>query len=290
MMESEGSPLSENDIQEAREFLENILSGQSKRRKGTHSNKTVCEIENHVDHMIVRLKNGHEIHGQKIVKMKTVFHSVEVDVEDRYGGVLNCTYNIKNTISGLHGWLQDKYPPATVNDIQRIADEEGISFDLAKRRLALTIAEAEIRIRIEMARFLHEQLKPTLQIVLSDLVEDAAMYGLSLYGCKLDKADDFDQVTKSYAQYRKKRANIIRSIGDRGKARVSSEEVDEFIRSVLRTMGELKDSGRRITNNAVARKIIGSTHTNPLKAFKDKLKKYGLTFEGLKEEFELSKS
>jgi hypothetical protein len=283
-MDSKRSALTEKDIQEAREQLESFFQMMTAAGKKLGGETTITQSENNDDYMEVRLREGHEIRGKSVIKIKTVFHSVEESLEDRHGGIFKCSYNIRKTVAELYERVIANYPHATVYDIQSIADERKISFDEAKKSLAFSIAEAEFWIRIKIARFIHEQLKPTMDVVLNDLLEDAFLYGLSEYGYKLANPKQFEKIAKGYIQFRKKRTNLISGVGKRGKSSVSTEEISEFINKSLAKMQELDGAGKKITPNAVARKIIGINHSNPLKAFKDKLQKYGFTFEDLKEE------
>lgn len=292
-MQNEELAITEKDMQEARESFQKLLSEFREIGnigKASQSNKEPNEIEDNDDYMIIKLRGGREFRGQNSIKMKTIFHSVEVKFEDRDAGVFTCNYNIRNALSRLNEWILDKYPPTTSRDIQRIADARQISFDVAKKQIALAYAEAEFWMRIEMAKFLHEQLEPALKIVIGDLVEDAALYGLSRYGCKLANAKDFDKTTKGYTGLRKKRTHIITDVGKRGKAPISLQEFTSFVEMIFTKMGELESAGKKITPNAVARKIIGDKHSNPLKAFKDKLRRYEVTFEELKEDYTHVKS
>lgn len=289
-MESERTDLTDEDIQKARDTFEKFLNLGSKKKGGRPDNGGISRMEHHEDYLLMKLDEGHEIHGKREIKIVTVFHPVSVKVEDQYGGILECKYSHKKTVGELYDWMLDKYPRATAAEIQQLADTEGISFDEAKMRIALRIAEVEFFLRIEIAKFIHNQLEPTLKLVLDDLVEDAMFYGLSTYGYKLGSAKDFDKRTKEYIQFRKERTNFVRKKGQRGEAAVSAKEVARFIQMVFEKMEELDEARKRITPNSVARKAIGSNHSNPLKAFKDKLKKYGFSFDDLRNKYEKSKS
>ena len=283
-MRNEELALTEKDIQEARDmfraFLEAIAATHDKAKY-----YETREIDHQETHFTIKYKDGTRVRGKDSLEIKTVFHAVEVKIEDGYGGILSCTYNVRNTIEGLYKWVLDKYPEVTIDELQEYADEQQISFDEAKKKMAFIIAEKEYWIRLKMARFLHEQLEPAMKIMLSDLVDDAGLYGLSEYGDKLDSAKDFDRAVKPYLQLRKKRINVIRRVGERGKALLSAVEVSAFKEKVLASMAELERAGKKLNPHAVARKVITDSHSNPLKAFKDKLKKCGYTFEELKQEY-----
>ena len=287
-MTNERLPLSEEDIKKARNQLQNFFrvmeAAKTNLASTTSNSASSSESRNNDYYMEVTLRDGRK------QKLKTVFHAIEESIEDKHGGVFKCSYHMRNTVDGLYAWLLDNFPRATVDEIQEFADERNIPFDEAKKSVAFIIAEAEIFIRIKMARFIHEQLKPTLDVVLTDLLEDTGLYGLSEYGYRLTNPKDIDKASKGYISLRKKRTNIIVGVGQRGKASISTEEISEFIEKVFTAIGELESDGNKITPNAVARKIIGTNHSNPLKAFKDKLNKYGLTFENLKEEYAQIKS
>jgi hypothetical protein len=287
---SERSPLTNEDVQKAREQLEDFFRAVTTAGQSIAPERSATKIVNNDNYMEVKLREGHELHGKKVIKMKTVFHSVEENIEDTYGGVFKCTYNIRNTVAGLHEWILDKYPAATVSEIETFANERELTFEEAKKMLALSIAEAEFWLRIKMAKFLHEQLKPALEITISDLIEDVGLYGLSEYGCKLSNSREFDKATRGYIRLRKQRTNTIEGVGKRWKAPVSTEEVNEFVGNVFSKMQELESGGKKINSNAVARKIISTHHSNPLKVFKDKLKRYDLSFEDLREGYPHIKS
>lgn len=286
-MTNERSPLSEEEINEARRqfhsFLQMMAVAGKKRASATDTSTSSSESRNNDYYMKVTLKNGRE------TKLKTIFHAIEVSIEDKHGGVFKCSYHMKNTVDSLYKWILDKHPDATVDEIQRMADEEKKSFTEMKKLLAFSIAESEFWIRMKMARFMHEQLQPTLEMVLADLVEDTALYGMSEYGYKLTNPKDLEKDAKAYISLRKKRSNVIEGIGKRKKALISTEEISEFIEKVFASMQELDSAGKKITSHAVARKVIGANHSNPLKAFKDKLKKYGFVFEDMKEDYAKSK-
>lgn len=283
-MSSERTPLSDADIHEARrnlrKFLRLISAAKIKQASDAAPSTTSPESRDNDYYFETTLKDGRK------VKLKAVYHAIEESFEDMYGGVFKCTYHVRDTIEGLFEWMLDQYPRATINEIQNIADEENISFDEAKRNVAFAIAERELLIRVKMGRFLHDQLKPTLQMIITDLVTDARLYGLSHYDVKLANPKDFDRVSKGYTNLRKKRTNIIEGVGKRGKSSVPVEEAIMFMELVFTRMKELERAERKITPNAVARKVISINHSNPLKAFKDKLKRYGLTFDGLKQEYQ----
>lgn len=289
--------LSEQDILDGRKAFSAFMKALYKMRLSSINKEEHSEPEHDTrqlvrndDYMEVRLKGGKKIKGENIIKLKTVFHSIEVEIEDYHGGTLKANYNIRKTIDGLHKWLLSNYPDVTVEEIQDYARQNKTSYDEAKKVLAFSIAENEMWIRLDMARFLHEQLEPTLKLVITDLLEDAALFGYSRYGGKLANPKQLEKAAKSYVEMRKKRSKAIRSRGERGKASVSSDDAHEFMLSVMTTMNDLEQAGRNITANAVARKIIGDKHTNPLKAFKDKLAKFNYTFNDLKELYLQSKS
>lgn len=286
-MTDERTPLSEIDIHEARKKFQSFMrmvGAAGKKLAPPDPSRPSFESRNNDFYLETTLKDG------RTIKLKTVFHAIEETVEDKYGGVLTCSYRMKDTVDGLYTVILANHPDATVNEIQEYADERNISYEEAKKIIALIIAEKEYWIRIAMARFLHEQLEPTLKIMLADLVTDAGMFGVSQYGTKLVNPKDVDRMSKDYIQLRKKRTNMVEGVGKRGKERVPVEEVINFIELVVTKMKELEGASRKITPNAVARKVIGNNHSNPLKAFKDKLKKYDITFDDLKNEYQRAKS
>src|ERR1041385_4029487 len=286
-MTDERTPLSEIDIHEARNKFQNFMrmvAAAGKKLTPPDPSMPSFESRNNDYYLETTLKDG------RTIKLITVFHAIEETVEDIYGGVLKCSYHMKDTVDGLYKWILTQYPHATVEEIQSYADERNISYEEAKKTIAIIIAEKEYWIRIEMARFLHEQLEPTLQIILADLVTDASMFGVSQYGTKLVDPKDINRMCKGYIQLRKKRSNMVEGVGKRGKERVPVDEVLQFMEMVFTKMSELEEAGRKITPNAVARKVTGHNHSNPLKAFKDKLNKYALTFDDLKNEYQRVKS
>jgi hypothetical protein len=285
-MAGERSALRLDDIQRARQKFQYYLRMISKaaNKSVTPEEAASFEKRNNDFYLETTLKDGRQI------KLRTVFHAKEVNIEDHYGGIFKCSYHMMDTVNGLYKWLQDQPPLFTVDEIQKYADENNESYDSAKELIALRIADAEFWIRIEMAKFLHEQLEPTLKIVLSHLVEDAGLFGFSQYGMKFVNPKDIDRLSKDYVKLRKKRTNVIMGVGKRGKSVVSLEEFTEFTEQVFSKFRELEDAGRKITSNAVARKMISQNHSNPLKAFKDRLKKFDLTFDELSTEYSQRKS
>lgn len=285
-MADERSALSLDDIQKARHRFQYYLRTVSNAAKKTVSSEDASSFEKRNNDFFLEttLKDGRQI------KLRTVFHAIEVNIEDTYGGILKCSYHMMNTVNGLYKWLLEQPPLVTVDDIQKYAAENNVTYDAAKELIALRIAESEFWIRIEMAKFLHQQLEPTLKIMLAHLAEDAGLFGFSHYGMKFVNPKDFDRLSKDYIQLRKKRTNVIMGVGKRGKAAVSLEEFTEFTEMVFSKFRELEDAGRKITSNAVARKMISQNHSNPLKAFKDRLKKFELTFDELTSEYSLRES
>lgn len=286
-MTDERTPLSEIDIHEARKKFQNFMrmaAAAGKKLTPPDPSMPSFESRNNDYYLETTLKDG------RTIKLRTVFHAIEETVEDIYGGVLKCSYHMKDTVDGLYKWILTQYPHTTVEEIQSYADEKNIPYEEAKKTIALIIAEKEFWIRIAMARFLHEQLEPTLKLMLDDLVTDASMFGVSQYGTKLDDPKVINRMSNSYIQLRKKRSNIVEGVGKRGKERVPVDEVLKFMEIVIIKMRELEEAGRKITPNAVARKVIGYNHSNPLKVFKGKLKKYELTFDDLINEYQRAKS
>jgi hypothetical protein len=286
-MTDERTPLSETDMHEARKKFQTFMrmvAAAGKKLAPPDPSKPSFESRNNDYYLETTLKDG------RTIKLRTVFHAIEETVKDVYGGVLKCSYHMRDTVDGLNEWMLTQYPHTTVEEIQSYADEKNIPYEEAKKRIALIIAEKEFRIRIEMARFLHEQLEPTLKIILADLVTDASMFGISQYGTKLANPKDINRMSKDYIKLRKRRSNMVEGVGKRGKERVPVDEVLKFMEIVFTKMRELEEADRKITPNAVARKIIGYNHSNPLKAFKGKLNKYDLTFGDLRGEYQRAKN
>jgi hypothetical protein len=145
-------------------------------------------------------------------KYKTVLHPITLTVEDVYGGVLTCTYDISRTLVGLTKQFE-KYEVMD-EDICEYAKEKGISIAEARARVALRYVEAEMFGRLKAARFLHDQLAPAVKHLLGELLDGALLQALHEYGIEIvEPAKMFEQAGRSHIKHIKQRSGLVRPPG-----------------------------------------------------------------------------
>lgn len=197
-------------------------------------------------------------------KVKTVFHSVDLEIEDIYGGKLSCTYEIRPTVEKIVDFLKTIFPKVTKEQIAEITGESGENYEEARKKLIYIFAEKIFYGRMAIGRFFHDELEKTLKIVIDDLIRDAELYTLSQFEYKLASASEFDKKSsKEYQKIRKQRVNVIVRKGRPQGKSLSQEELDNFLKQIETVFRELEAKKQKITKTAVARRLyIG--HSNPV--------------------------
>lgn len=224
------------------------------------------------------------------LKVKTAVHAIEGEIEDVCGGKLSYSYAPGKALDGLLNSYRENFPSVSKTDIEFYASATGKDFAAAKKQIALTIARKCMIARLEMAQFLHEQLEPTLQIVLNDLFDDAFLFGSRGLGQLVDGAKQMEQINKPYLNHRKKRIENIKNAGrQKGeKDQVYPQDCELFKRQVLSAMQKVAAEGK-IQKGKIADHLwsdircgnIGGGHQKLAR----KLKKHGLDYDEILEEF-----
>ncbi len=144
-------------------------------------------------------------------KLKLVFDPVTCTVEDAYGGVLTCTYDIGRTLVGLSREFQKM--EVTEDEIVNYAKDDETEIDTAMAKFAFR-HEAEMFSRSKAGRFLHEQLQPALKELLVQLVDEAYLTGVREYGIELvQPAKTFEQIGRKHIAHIKRRSGLVPAPG-----------------------------------------------------------------------------
>lgn len=208
------------------------------------------------------------------IRIKTVFHSVDVEIEDEFGGKFSSTYEIIDSVNKLTEFLNTSFPNYSKQDIERLAEESGKSYEETKNGLIQYTAEQIFEGRIAIAKFFHKEVKEILKIVIDDLITDAQFYAMSLFGYRLVDGTDFGKrLPKFYEKKRKERIKIISGKGRPQGKSLSREEHDNFIEQIKNAFQELETKRQKITKTAVARKIY-TGHSNPVQQLNRFFKRY----------------
>lgn len=137
---------------------------------------------------------------------------VKVSLKDSFGGTFTCTYDIGQTLMGLSQGFQKM--EAADSEIEEFAKTANITLDEAMARIAFRYVEAEIFSRLKAGRFLHEQLKPALEQMLGELLDDVYLHSIREYGYELDEpAKTLEKVGRAHIKHRKKRSGLVRAPG-----------------------------------------------------------------------------
>lgn len=194
-------------------YYRNLLNptGNLPTRKRSRSRK----VRDNGKYMILRTKPDpnspiNQIREGKPIKIKTIFHAVELELKDKFGGTFICEYYIQDTIKVITDGLAKAYPPITKSELEELAKQNNKSYEETKKLIAFSFAQNIFDMRTTVAKFFHDQLEPTLKIVLQDLIIDTELIGIEKYGYKLAKASDYEKVQKYYSQMRKQRMTILK--------------------------------------------------------------------------------
>ncbi len=224
------------------------------------------------------------------LKVKTAFHAIEGEIEDVRGGKLSYSYAPGKALDSLLNLYRENFPSVSKSDIEFYASATGKEFATAKKDAALNIARKCMIARLEMARFLHEQLEPTLQIVLNDLINDAFLFGSRDLGQFVDGAKQMERVNKPYLNHRKKRIKNIKNAGrQKGeKETIYPQDCELFKKKVLYAMQKVAAEGK-IQKGKIAdeiwRDIRFGRKTGGHQKLARELEKHGLDYDEILEEF-----
>ncbi len=107
------------------------------------------------------------------IKMKFVFHSVDTEIEDQFGGKFSSAYEIIKPVNELTEFLKTSFPNYSKQDIEKLTKETGKSYEETKSRLVEYTAKQIFDGRIAVAKFFHKEVEEILKIVIDDLLTDA---------------------------------------------------------------------------------------------------------------------
>lgn len=146
-------------------------------------------------------------------KVTLVTDPVRLTLQDHHGGTFACTYDISLTLSGLCKRFHE-FEDFEDDEIETYMEAERISRDEAMAKLALRLVEAEIFAKLKAGRFLHEQLRPALEELLEELLDDAWLHAIREYGVELDDpAGTYEKIGRKHIKQRKKRSGLVRAPG-----------------------------------------------------------------------------
>jgi len=227
-----------------------------------------------------------QIREGKPIQIKTVFHAVEGEIEDSFGGKLSYTYSMKATAGGLYDSYRQNFPSVSKSDIDEYAKVANKDFAAAKKEITFNIAERCILDRIELAKYLHTELEPTLKIVLGHLIDDALLSVFSGFTQAINGSQQLERTLKPYLNYRKERTKIVRRPGrQKGfKEEVYPEDGEIIKRKVLSAMQKLSVKGYG-AKEKVAKELYPNEFSNPHQKLDRKLKSFGFSYQEILNEF-----
>lgn len=285
--QEETDGLTQKDVDEAIERLHSFYTSLTK--QNVNDELPPRKIIDDGKHITIRLKQDpyssiDQMREGKPIKVKTIFHAVEVRIEDEHGGDFTCEYHIRETVNKIIDCLIPLYPKYSKAHLEKIAKSTEKDYEEVKTAVADSIAQKVFEIRIAIAKFFHEQLEPTLKIVLEDLIVDAGLCGLEKYGYQLSHASDFEKFQGKYSKLRKKRIEIIKGKGrPKGASFLDKESLEKMIERIFGFISELKSKNQTVTKHAVARKLYPQ-NSNPLQQFDRFMKRYQITFQQIIDE------
>lgn len=89
------------------------------------------------------------------IRIKTIFHSVDVEIEDKFGGKFSSTYEIIEAVDKLTDFLRTSFPNYTKQYIEQLAKDSGESYEETKSILIKSTAKRIFDGRIAIAKFFH---------------------------------------------------------------------------------------------------------------------------------------
>ncbi len=153
--------------------------------------------------------------------------------------------------------------------------------------MTLTIAEKFIFARIEMAKFLHTELEPTLEIILGNLIDDAFLFGSRELGQLVDGTRQFERTLKPYLNYRKQRTKIVRNTGrpKDAKEELHFEDGEMLRKKVLSAMQKVGVKGKIVKRDVLLNLSAFGNSSNGYQKLDRELRKYGFNYNEILEEY-----
>lgn len=147
-------------------------------------------------------------------KAVLVTDPINVTLKDSFGGTFTCTYTISEALAGLVQKFQE-LEEVTDDELSEFAEKANISLDDALTKLAVRYVEAEIFGKLKAGRFLHEQLKPAVEQMLSELLADVYLQVIvGEYRFELiEPARTFEKAGREHTKHRKKRSGLVQPPG-----------------------------------------------------------------------------
>ena len=271
-------PLTQHDIDLAIAKFERSLRspGAKPKKPPTDDGKYLTiQFEPFPESEIPKIRDGEPI------RIKTVFHAVELSFEDGYGSKFTCEYAVRPAVFGIAAQVAKSYPKYLVRDIEELAADLGISYKETKELLANQIARQTFIIRAKIGRFLHNELEKAIKLILNDLHLDAFAMGLSSYGYTLADSKDIEKTFGSYMRLRRGRIADVKHRGrPKGSKKFDPIEVEQMVVRVAEIEDRLEKKGSRITKNAIARGLYPQ-NSNALQQLNRFLTRYGISFTDL---------
>ncbi len=240
--EKDDDGITQKDIDKAIERLESFYRNSTKQTKNEKS--VVKKIKDDGRHLTILFKpEPHnpfdQIREGKPIEIKTIFHAVEVEIKDHFGGTFTCEYHIRETIQGILDHLPSFYPKYSKAEIEKLAKQFEKDYEKTKAILAHSIAQQIFELKGTVGGFFHSHLELTLKTVLEDLIVDAELAGLKKFDYQLSHASDYEKFQKKYLQLRRNRVKIIKDKG-RPKGSKSIDET-EFYQIIVKIYGFIEE-------------------------------------------------
>jgi hypothetical protein len=157
---------------------------------------------------------------------------INLTLQDSYSGTFTCTYDIGQTLSGMSRSIQKTEEDFTDAEVLEFAEMEKISIDEAMFRIALRYVEAEVFFRLKAGGFLHRELKPALEQMIKELIDDAYLQAAREYGIELVEASKtLERSGRDNIRLRKRRSGFVRNPG-----RPISQSTEELITKIQAAM------------------------------------------------------
>ncbi len=156
-----------------------------------------------------------------------VMDPITVTLEDAYGGIFSCTYDISRTLAGL----RNEFQKMEVSDsaIAAFANTEKIPLDEAMQRVAFRYVEAEIFATLRAGRFLHTELNSALKQTLSQLLDIAFLRATREYGCEVvEPGPTLEKHGRKHIQFMKQLTGLV---SPRGRRRATASEAEKRLQT-----------------------------------------------------------
>ncbi len=207
---------------------------------------------------------------------------VDIVVSDRSGGELTLCYDFEGTLKELSRLMVMRANEVTVGELADIAGEMGIEYDVAARMILLMMAHIAFAGPRNIESFLRREVEHKIATAIRDLVDEAAMYGRSLFGQSFTRED-----VDSRSRYNDERLQrITKALRSRGRpkktTRITTLQPDDiqFLKRIREIVAEARSDGRKITKSDVARTLF-PRNQNPLGTLNRTLKRLNIDWKGL---------